>query len=103
MVINKSATNETVVNVAIATTYPGAALMCSSIKAEVIDETKDVNSDKRRFLFMSYFLLSCCLVWFNVSRRGIPGENRTHSTTSFWDGGTTGRSTNRFSSQGQST
>ena len=51
--IDKIATTETVVNVAIATTYPGATLMCSSIKAEIIDETKDVNSDKRRFLFMS--------------------------------------------------
>ena len=74
MVIDKIATNETVVNVAIATTYPGATLMCSSIKAEIIDETKDVNSDKRRFLFMSYSFLTYWVVETGVS-------SQTHDQT----------------------
>ena len=72
--IDKIATNETVVNVAIATTYPGATLMCSSIKAEIIDETKEVNSDKRRFLFMSYSFLTHWVVETGVS-------SQTHDQT----------------------
>lgn len=72
MVIDKIATNETVVNVAIAIMYPGAALMCSSIKAVIIDETKDKNSDKRRFLFISYSFpsfLFCDLTSHDVAPR----------------------------------
>ena len=69
--IDKIATNDTAANDAIATTYPGATLTCSSITAEIVDETKDVINDQSRFLFIIIsFLFS---VWIHsITLRSPP-------------------------------